>query len=121
MDPGEAIRGFLHALGLPPQRIPTGLDAQVASYRSALAGRQVLVVLDNARDAEQVRPLLPGAPGSMAVVTSRDRLTSLVAAEGGTGHRGRRTFGIFRLGPAQRTGQLAVRLPQQLVLRVDLW
>ncbi|MEV5955027.1 BTAD domain-containing putative transcriptional regulator [Streptomyces sp. NPDC051987] len=82
MSPAEAVRGFLDALGVPPARIPAGPQAQVGLYRSLLAGRRVLVVLDNARDAEQVRPLLPGAPGCLALVTSRRSLTGLAAAEG---------------------------------------
>ena len=71
MMPAEAIRGFLDAFGVTPAQIPTSLEAQAGLYRSALAGRRVLIVLDNARDAEQVRPLLPGSPGCVVVVTSR--------------------------------------------------
>ncbi|MBV9449727.1 MAG: tetratricopeptide repeat protein [Streptosporangiaceae bacterium] len=82
LSPGEAIRGFLYALGVPPAQIPASLEAQTARYRSLLAGRRVLVLLDNAVDAGQVRPLLPGSPGCLVVVTSRARLLSLVAAEG---------------------------------------
>jgi DNA-binding SARP family transcriptional activator/tetratricopeptide (TPR) repeat protein len=81
-EPAAAVRGLLDGLGVPPQRIPAAPDAQAAQYRSLLAGRRLLVVLDNAREADQVRPLLPGAPGCLAVVTSRSRLTGLVATEG---------------------------------------
>ncbi|HEV8559923.1 MAG TPA: BTAD domain-containing putative transcriptional regulator [Actinophytocola sp.] len=76
----EAMRGFLEALDVPPSLIPTSLEAQAGRYRSLLANRRVLVVLDNARDAEQVRPLIPGAPGCLVVVTSRDQLAGLIAA-----------------------------------------
>lgn len=82
LDPAQAVRTFLEALGVPPHRMPTQLDGQVSLYRSLLAGRRVLIVLDNARDAAQVRPLLPGAPGCAAVVTSRTDLSALVATEG---------------------------------------
>ncbi|OLE29796.1 MAG: SARP family transcriptional regulator, partial [Actinobacteria bacterium 13_1_20CM_3_71_11] len=82
MTPAEAVRGFLDALGAAPHQIPVSLSAQVGLYRSLLAGKRVLVALDNAASAEQVRPLLPGAPGCLVVVTSRNQLTSLVAAEG---------------------------------------
>lgn len=82
VPPGEAIRDFLDALDVPPQRIPAGLDAQVALYRSLLANRRMLIVLDNARDTDQVRPLLPGSSGSMVIVTSRNELTGLVVGHG---------------------------------------
>ncbi|PJM92143.1 AfsR family transcriptional regulator [Streptomyces sp. CB01373] len=82
MSPGEAIRTFIDAFGVPAHRIPAGQDAQTALYRSLLADRRVLIVLDNARDTEHVRPLLPGAPGCLVIVTSRNQLHGLVAAEG---------------------------------------
>jgi DNA-binding SARP family transcriptional activator/tetratricopeptide (TPR) repeat protein len=82
MDPGQVLRGFLDAFGVPATRIPEDLAAQTGLFRSVLAGKQVLVVLDNARGAEQVRPLLPGTPGCLAIVTSRDQLAGLVATEG---------------------------------------
>jgi len=80
--PAQAMRGLLEALDVPRQRIPGDLDAQAALYRSELADRRMLIVIDNARDAEQVRPLLPGSPGCFVLVTSRSQLTSLVAVEG---------------------------------------
>lgn len=80
--PGEALDGFLRALGVPAERMPSGVEAQAALFRSLLAGRRVLIVLDNANSADQVRPLLPGSPGCVVVVTSRDRLTGLVITEG---------------------------------------
>jgi tetratricopeptide (TPR) repeat protein len=82
VDPVAATRGFLDALGVPPTRVPTDPDAQTALYRSMLADKRMLIVLDNARDAAQVRPLLPAAPGCLVVITSRNLLSSLIAAEG---------------------------------------
>ena len=67
---------------MPHEAIPSGAPAQVGLYRSLLADRRVLIVLDNARNAEQVRPLLPSSPRCLAVVTSRNRLTGLVASDG---------------------------------------
>jgi DNA-binding SARP family transcriptional activator len=82
MEPAEAIRAFLDAFAVPPDRIPPDLDAQAALYRTLLANRRVLIVLDNARDSSQVRPLLPGTPLSLVIVTSRNQLLSLVATDG---------------------------------------
>jgi transcriptional regulator with XRE-family HTH domain len=82
LSPAEAILGFLEAFNLPPARIPAGLDARAALYRSLLAGKKVLIVLDGARDAEQVLPLLPGGAGCLVVVTSRNGLIGLVASHG---------------------------------------
>lgn len=82
MMPGEAISGLLEVLGVSPSRVSARLDAQSGLYRSLLAGRRMLIVLDNARDEAQVRPLLPGSSGCAVIVTSRNQLAGLVAAEG---------------------------------------
>ncbi len=76
------LRGVLEAFALSPERIPAGVDGLVALYRSVLADKRVLLLLDNARDAEQVYPLLPASPDCLVVVTSRRQLTGLVASHG---------------------------------------
>ena len=76
------LRFFLDAFGVPPHRIPVGTEARAAFFRSLLDGSRMLIVLDNASDVAQVRPLLPGSPGCLVVVTSRNEMAGLVAAEG---------------------------------------
>ncbi|HEX7305086.1 AfsR/SARP family transcriptional regulator [Lentzea sp.] len=82
VQPAAALLQLLQSLGVPPERVPEDLAAKSALYRSVLAGKRVLVLLDNARLAEQVRPLLPGRSSSMVLVTSRNHLGGLVARDG---------------------------------------
>jgi len=84
VNPTEALRELLEALGVRRSAVPDALPARAAMYRSVLAGRRMLIVLDNARDDDQVRPLLPGSPGCVVLVTSRNRLAGLTATEGAT-------------------------------------
>jgi DNA-binding SARP family transcriptional activator len=127
-----AIRALLDALEVPAKRIPASLDAQSGLYRSLMAGRRMLLVLDNARDAEQVRPLLPGSAGCLVVVTSRSDLAGLAAVEAAHSLR----LGLLtdaeahallaaRLGPARIDAEpgaaaelvrLCARLPLALVI-----
>ncbi|MFL1906000.1 AfsR/SARP family transcriptional regulator [Streptomyces tauricus] len=122
LTPSAAICYFLEALGVPAEDIPPSLDGQAALYRSMLAGRRVLVVLDNARSAEQVRPLLPGTPTCVTVITSREQLYGLVAANGARSLRldiltvtESIEFMAKRLGAARVTAdrQAAVRIAEQ--------
>lgn len=80
MPVDAALDALLWQAGVPPNQIPTELDARCARWRERTAGRRVLVVLDNAADAAQVRPLLPGGPGGLVLVTSRRQLVNLEGA-----------------------------------------
>lgn len=82
LTPGEALGCFLRALGVEGRDIPSDAAECAAQFRSLLAGRRMLLLLDNAKDAEQVRLLLPGNPACVTLVTSRSSLTGLVARDG---------------------------------------
>jgi tetratricopeptide (TPR) repeat protein/transcriptional regulator with XRE-family HTH domain len=82
MSSAAAIRCLLDALQVPAEQVPASLDEQAGLYRSLLSGKHMLVVLDNARDARQVRPLLPGSPGCLVLITSRNQQAGLVVTEG---------------------------------------
>jgi len=82
LSPQEALDGFLRALNVPPEKIPADLPGRTALYRSLTDGRRMLVLLDNAASAEQVRPLLPASPTCMAIITSRSRLSGLAVRDG---------------------------------------
>ncbi|MBV9451048.1 MAG: tetratricopeptide repeat protein [Streptosporangiaceae bacterium] len=102
--PEEAIRELLDGLAVPAEHIPPGLAAQAGLYRSLLAGRRLLIVLDNARDEQQVRPLLAGHPGCLVLVTSRRELTGLAATDGA------RLLTLDALPPAEACQMLTARL-----------
>lgn len=108
LTPGAALLNLLGGLAARPPEVPADVDTRAALYRSLLARGQVLVVLDNARDADQVRPLLPGTPGCLVVVTSRDQLTGLVAA-------GAHAVCLDPLGAAEAATLLTHRLGRERV------
>ncbi len=84
MPATDALAGFLRSLGVPGQDIPPEAHERAARYRSLLADKRMLVILDNAGSADQVRPLLPGSPACAVLITSRDALAGLVARDGAT-------------------------------------
>jgi DNA-binding SARP family transcriptional activator/Flp pilus assembly protein TadD len=110
MTPEQALAALLGGMGITADRIPAGVEAASALWRTTLAGRRALVVLDNARDAQQVRPLLPG-PESTVVITSRSQLRGLVARDGAT------QVPLDRLDPAESTAFLRARLEAKSVDR----
>ncbi|MFB7615411.1 BTAD domain-containing putative transcriptional regulator [Kitasatospora sp. NPDC056181] len=101
--PVEALATFLYALGVPCDRVPGDLDRAMGLYRTLVAGKRILIVLDNARSVAQVRSLLPGTPGSYVVVTSRDTLAGLVVRDNA------RHLRVDALPPAE-AGELLERL-----------
>lgn len=101
MTPDEALPLLLISLGVAAEKIPIGIDAQIALYQSRLAGRKALIILDNVARADQVRPLLTTGPGCLTLVTSRDRLSGLVAVDGA------RRLAIDTLPPAAAVDVLA--------------
>lgn len=105
-----ALAGFLSALGVPAQRLPADVEARAALFRSLLINRRMLVVLDNARDAAQVRPLLPSSPTCRVVITSRSQTPSLIALEGA------RPLALGLLSAEEANEMLARRLGRQRVL-----
>jgi tetratricopeptide (TPR) repeat protein/transcriptional regulator with XRE-family HTH domain len=110
LEPARALAGLLYGLGVAPEQIPVEVEAAAGLYRTLLADRRVLVLLDNARSAEQVRPLLPASPGSLVLVTSRDRLTGLAARDGA------RRLPLGVLAPAEAAELLARLLGRDRVL-----
>jgi DNA-binding SARP family transcriptional activator/tetratricopeptide (TPR) repeat protein len=104
MAPTAALSGFLATLGIESRSIPSDVHVQSALFRSLIAGKRMLVVLDNARDTDQVVPLLPGGETCMVVVTSRNRLAGLVTGYGA--HR----LSLGALSEGEARGLLAARL-----------
>ncbi|HEX3491978.1 MAG TPA: tetratricopeptide repeat protein [Streptosporangiaceae bacterium] len=104
VTPAETIRRFLDALGVAAGRVPASPEGQAGLYRSLVAGRRMLIVLDNARDEQQVRPLLPASAGTLVLVTSRSQLTGLAAADGA------RLLSLDVLAAGEATELLAARI-----------
>ena len=107
IDPAEALATLLLSAGVAPQQIPPGLEARSATWRGHLAGKKVLLVLDDAAGSDQVRPLMPGAAGCLVLVTSRRRLTALEEAT---------PISLGTLAPGE-AADLFVRLARRPVLK----
>ncbi|MFC0113936.1 AfsR/SARP family transcriptional regulator [Kibdelosporangium aridum] len=114
LRPEIALRGLLDALGVDPAAIPLDLDAQTGLYRTLISGKRMLLVLDNARDTEQVLPLLPGTSSCAVIVTSRHQLAGLYASHGAVPVR------LDTLADAEATQMLAAHLgPDVLTIEPD--
>ncbi len=100
VDPADALASLLLTIGIPAGQIPADLEARIGLWRDRLAGRQLLLVLDDAASSEQIRPLLPGGGGSLVLITSRRRLTALEDTQ---------TISLDALPPGEAAG-LLVRL-----------
>jgi DNA-binding SARP family transcriptional activator/Tfp pilus assembly protein PilF len=109
MEPIEALGHMLVAFGMPPHRVTPSIEERAALFRSLADSKRILVVLDNASNAAQVRPLLPGSPDCLVVVTSRNQMAGLVAAEGAT------LISLDVLGHAEAHEMLARRLGRERV------
>jgi DNA-binding SARP family transcriptional activator len=119
MSAAEAINTLLDSLQVPARYRPCGVEGQAALYRSLLSDQRVLTVLDNARDADQVRPLLPGGPGCVAVVTTRTPLTGIIVALGARAMRlDRPTVDEARQLLAHRLGVDRVRAEPEAVAEI---
>ncbi|AHH98610.1 hypothetical protein KALB_5248 [Kutzneria albida DSM 43870] len=113
-ESADVLFSFLHALGAPTGAIPTSPAGRMALFRSLMHGRRVLVFLDNARSSDQVRPLIAPEPGCLLVVTSRNRLDSLVGREGAV------RIPMTVLDPPEAIELLASRIgPERLVAEPD--
>jgi DNA-binding SARP family transcriptional activator/tetratricopeptide (TPR) repeat protein len=109
MEPIEALGVLLVSFGMPPHRLTSSTEERAALFRSLVDGKRVLAVLDNASNAAQVRPLLPGSPDCLVVVTSRNQMAGLVAAEGAT------LVSLDVLGDDEAREMLARRLGRERV------
>ncbi|MGW2458072.1 helix-turn-helix domain-containing protein [Streptomyces sp. NPDC001761] len=107
LDPGVALGGFLRALGVPSSEMPPDTEERAAVFRERTASLRLIVVLDNARDPEQVRPLLPSSAGCLTIVTSRSRLTGLAVAEGAC------LISLDVWTPAEALAALAARIGEE--------
>ncbi|MFE3111786.1 ATP-binding protein [Kitasatospora indigofera] len=110
LDPGAALGGFLRALGVASNEIPPGTEERTAMFRKRTRDRRMIVLLDNARSAEQVRPLLPASPGCLTIITSRNQLAGLAATDGAA------LVGLDVWTEAEAVAALSARIGEQRCL-----